>query len=92
MSGRGVFDQTPKAPIRRLGVKVKKIKVITMVITTERVIMSKMEITIVTTTSAGVTMVTEKIRVGPIVHLKIVNLLQEIVEVSWRELRICCRK
>ena len=37
---RGVSNQTPKAPIKRIGAKVKDINVGTMVITTERVIMS----------------------------------------------------
>ena len=37
-------------------------------------------------------MVTEMIGVGPMFHLKIVKLLLGIVEVVWRELRICCRK
>ena len=70
---------------------VKEIKVETMVITTERVIMSEMGITTVTTTSTGVTMVTEMIGVGPMFHLKIVKLLLGMVEVVWRELRISCK-
>ena len=45
MSRQRVSDQTPKAPIRRIGAKVKEIKVGTMVITTERVIMFDMGIT-----------------------------------------------
>ena len=52
-----------------------------MVITTERFIMSKMEITTVTTTSIGVTMVTQMLGMGPIFYLKIVKLLLGMVEV-----------
>ena len=63
-----------------------------MVITTKRVIMSKMGITTSTTTSIGVTMVTKMIGVGLMFHLKIGNLLLGMVEVVWRELKICCRK
>ena len=40
MIRRGVSDQTPKDPIRRIGAKVKETKVGTMVPTTERVNMS----------------------------------------------------
>ena len=60
----GVSDQTPKAPIRRIGANVKEIKVKSIGITTERVTMFDMEPTIVTTTSIGVTMVTKMIEVG----------------------------
>ena len=63
-----------------------------MVTTTERVIMSEMGIATVTTTSTGVIMVTEMTGVGPMFHHKIVKLLLGMVEVVWRELRICCRK
>ena len=77
----GVSDQTPKAPIRRIGSKVKEIKVGTMVIRIERVIMSEMKITTATTISTGVTMVTEMIGVGPMFHLKIVKLFRGMVEV-----------
>ena len=52
-----------------------------MVIITERVIMSEMEITTATTISTGVTMVTEMIGVGPMFHLKIVKLFRGMVEV-----------
>ena len=65
MSRRGVFDQTPKSPIRIIGSKVKEIKVGIMGITTERVIMFDMETTTVITTSTAVTMVIETIEVGP---------------------------
>ena len=58
MSRRGVSDQILKAPIRRIHVKVKEIKVGTMVITIERVIIFEMGITTATTTSTGVTLVT----------------------------------
>ena len=79
----------PKAPLKRIGAKVKEIKVGTMVITIERIIISEMGITTATTTSTGVTMVTKMIGVGPMFHLKIVKLLLGMVEVVWRELRIC---
>ena len=92
MSRRVFFDQTPKVPIKRIGAKVKEIKVKTMVITTKRVIMSEMGITTATTTSIGVTKVTDMIGVGPMFHLKIGKLLLGMVEAVWHELRICCRK
>ena len=75
----------PKAPLKRIGAKVKEIKVGTMVITIERVIISEMGITTATTTSTGVTMVTKMIGVGPMFYLKIVKLLLGMVEVVWRE-------
>ena len=78
----------PKAPIKRIGAKVKETKVGTMVIIIARVIMSEMGVTTTKTTSTAVTMVTKMIRVGPMFHLKIVKLLLEMVEVVWRELRI----
>ena len=59
MSRRGVSDQAPKAQIRIIGAKVKGTKVRTMVTTTVRVIMSKMETTTATTTLIGVTMLIE---------------------------------
>ena len=49
----------PKAQIRRIGAKVKETKVGYMVTITMRVIMSEMETITATTTSTGVTMVTE---------------------------------
>ena len=67
-------------------------KVRTMVTTIVRVIMSEMETTIVTTTSTGVTMVIEMNGMGPMFLLKIVMLLLGMVELVWRELRICCIK
>ena len=88
----GVSDQVPKALIRRIGAKVKGTKVGTMVTTTVRVIMSEMEITIATTTSTGVTMVIEMTGMDPMFLLKIVKLLLGMVEIVWRELRICCTK
>ena len=69
MSRRGFSDQTPKDPIRINDAKVKEIKVGTMVITIERVIMSEMGITTAITTSTRVTMVIEMIGVGPMFHL-----------------------
>ena len=54
-----------------------------------RVIMSEMETTTATTTSTRVTMVIE---MGPMFLLKIVKLLLGMVQVVWRELRICCIK
>ena len=63
-----------------------------MVTITVRVIMSEMETTTATTTSTGVTTVTEMIGMGPISLLKIVKLLVGILEIVWRELRICCTK
>ena len=92
MNSRGVFDLVPKAQIKRIGAKVKETKVRYMVTTTVRVIMSEMETTTATTTSTGVTTVTEMIRMGPMSLLKIVKLLLGIVEIVWRELRICCKK
>ena len=61
MSRRGVSDQAPKAQIRIIGAKVKGTKVGSMVSIIVKVIMSEMEITTATTTSTGVTMVTEMI-------------------------------
>ena len=61
MSRRGVSERAPKDQIRIIGAKVKGTKVGSMVTITVRVIMSEMETTTVTTTSTGVTMVTEMI-------------------------------
>ena len=92
MSRRGVSDRVPKALIRRIGAKVKGNKVESMVIITVRIIMSEMETTTARTTSTGVTIVTEMIGMGPMSLLKIVKLLLGMVEIVWRELRICCTK
>ena len=92
MNRRGVSDEVPKALIRRIGAKVKGIKVGTMVTTTVRVIMSEMETTTATTTSTGVTMIIEMIGMGPMFLLKIVKLLLGMVEAVWHELKICCIK
>ena len=92
MSRRGVFDQAPKAQIRIIGAKVKGTNVRTMVTTTVRVIMPEMETTSVTTTLIGVTLLIEMIGLGPMSLLKIVKLLLGMVEIVWRELRICCTK
>ena len=92
MNKCGVSDQAPKAQIRIIGAKVKVTKVGTMVTTTVRVIMSEMVTTTATTTSTGVTMVIETTGVDPMFLLKIVKLLLGMVEIVWRELRICCTK
>ena len=63
-----------------------------MVTITVRVIMSEMETKTVTTTSTGVTTVKEMIEMGPMYLLKYVKLLLRMVEIVWRELRICCTK
>ena len=88
----GFFYQVPKALIRRIGAKVKGTKVETMVTTTVRVIMSEMETTTATTTLTGVTMLIEMTGMGLMSLLKIVKLLLGMVEIVWRELRICCTK
>ena len=77
----------PKSQIKRIGANVGS-----MVTITVRVIMSKMETTTTTTTLTGVTMVTKMIGMGPRSLLKIVKLLLGMVEIVWRELRICCTK
>ena len=82
----------PNAQIRIIGAKIKGTKVGSIVTITVRVIISEMETTNATTTSTGVTMVTKMIGMGPMFLLKIVKLLLGIVEVVWRELRICCTK
>ena len=92
MSRRGVSDQAPKARIRIVDAKVKGTKVRTMVTTIVRVIMSEMETTTATTTLTGVTMLIEMTGMGPMFLLKIVKLLLGMVEIVWRELRICCIK
>ena len=92
MSRRGVSDQATKAQIRIIGAKVNGPKVVTIVTITVRVIMSEMETTTATTTSTWVTTVTEIIGMGPMSLLKIVMLLLGMVEIVWRELRICCTK
>ena len=58
MSRSGVFDRMPKAQIRRIGAKVKKTNVGTMVTITVRVIMSNMKSISMTTASIRVPMVT----------------------------------
>ena len=91
MSRRGVSDQVPKAQIRINGAKIKGAKVGSMVTIIVRVIMSDMETT-TATTSTGVTTVKEMIGMGPMSLLNIVKLLLGMVEIVWRELRICCTK
>ena len=92
MSRRGISDRFPKALIKRIGAKVKGTKVGSMVTTTVRVIMSEIETTTATTTSTGVTTVAGMIVIDPMCLLNIVKILLGIVEVVWRELRICCIK
>ena len=82
----------PKALIRRIGTKVKGTKVELMVTTIVRVIMSEMETTTATTTLTRVTMLIETTGMRPMFPLKIVKLLQGMVEIVWRDLRICCTK
>ena len=79
----------PKDLIRRISAKVKGTKVGTMVTTTVRVIISEMETTTAATTLTGVTMLIETTGMGPLSLLKIVKLLLGMVEIVWRELRIC---
>ena len=92
MSSWRVFNRVPKAQINRIGTKVKKTKVGSMLTITVRVIMSEMETTTATTTSTRVTMVTEMIGMGLMSLIKIVKLLLRMVEIVWRGLRICCTK
>ena len=92
MSRLGVSERVSMAQIRRIGTKVKETKVGSMVTITMRVIMSEKEITTMTTTSTGVIMVTKLIGMGCMFLLKIVKLLLGMLEVVWRELRICCTK
>ena len=54
--------------------------------------MSKMETTTATKNLAGVTMLIEMTGMGHMSLLKIVKLFLGIVEIVWRELRICCTK
>ena len=92
MSRLGVSDRAPKTQIMIIGAKVKGTKVGSMGTIAVRVIMSEMETTTATTTSAGVTTVTEMIGMGLMSLLKIVKLLLGMVEIVWRELRICFTK
>ena len=92
MRRRGVAYWTPNATIRRIGAKVKENKVETMGIIIKRVTMFYMETKTAIKTSIGIIIITKTIRVGPMFHLKIGKLLQGMVEVVWRELRICCRR
>ena len=85
------MDRMPKALIRRIGAKVNEIKVGTMGITTERVIIFEME-TATAITSTVVNMVTETIRVGPKFQLKIWKLLLGMGEEVWRKLGTYCKR
>ena len=89
MFKQGVFDLMPNATIRTIGVKVKEIKVKTMEFTTERSNMFEIETISATTPSIGVTMVTEMVKEGPMLDLKIGKLLLWMVEVIWRKIKIC---
>ena len=71
----------PKAQINRIGARVKETKVGSMKTITMRIIMSEMETTTVTTTSKGLTMVTEMIGMGPMFLLKFMKLLLGMVEI-----------
>ena len=92
MSRRGVSNRASKAQIGIIGSKVKGTKVGSMVTTIVRVIMFEMETTTATITSTRVTTVTEMIGMGPMSLLKIAKLLLGMVEIVWRELRICITK
>ena len=92
MSRQGVSDRVPNAQVRRIGAKVKETKVGSMVTIIVRVIIFEIETTTATSTSTGVTIVTEMIGMSPMSLLKIVKLLLGMVEIVWRELRICCTK
>ena len=81
-----------KAPNTRIGAKVNQIKVETMGNKIERDIIFEMETKNATTTLIEVIMVIETIEVGPMIHLKIGMLLLGVVEMVWRELKICCKR
>ena len=59
---------------------------------TVMVIMSEMETITATTTLTGVTILIEMTGMGPMSLLKIVKLLLGMVDIVWRDLRICCTK
>ena len=63
-----------------------------MVTTTVRVIMSQIETTTATKTLTGVTMLIETTGTDPMFILKVVKLLLGMVEIVWRELKICFTK
>ena len=88
----GGFLPNTQGSIRIICVKVKEIKVGTMGIIIEREIMFDIQNTTATTTSIGVTMVTEMIEVGLMFCLKIGKLLLGMVEVVWSELKTCCKR
>ena len=88
MIRRGVSDQMPKDPTRKIGAKVKETKVGTMEITTERVNMFGMKTSITTTATTETTMATETIRLDLMFPLKIGNLVLGKLEAIWRVLKI----
>ena len=55
-------------------------------------IMFEKETTAVKKTSTEVTMVTKMIKVDPMFHFNIGNLLLGMIEVIWRELKICYKR
>ena len=92
MRRRGISDRVPKAQNTGIGAKVKETNVGSMVNITVQVIISESETTTAITTSTSVTVVTEIIGMSLMSLLKIVKLLLGVVEVVWRDLRICCKK
>ena len=73
-----------------MGAKVKEIKVETMAIIIDKAIMFEIETTNSSKTSTRVTIVRQIINVGSMFRLKMEKLLLGIMEVVWRELKICC--
>ena len=85
----GFFDRTTKAPI---SAKVNEIKFGTIGIPTKKFNLFEIETTTATTTLIRVTMVTEMIGMGPMFHLKIGKFLLAMMEVVWRDLRVCWKR
>ena len=78
------IDQTSKAPIRRIGTKVKEIKRESHYVRDGNYNRDN--------NFNQVTMVAQMIGVGSMFHFKIEKLPLGMVEALWRELKICCRK